>query len=717
MSLRDIGPLSEIYFLPEDDLVNDVIIPALEQSNQYRCMTAFFSSRSLQDLAPGLATYLTTGSNELELLASPYLQADDREAMQEGLRRPENIVQAIGEQLLSSPAIAEYALVRHTLKCLSYLLAVDRLSVKIVLVADGLFHPKAKIFSDERDSVATHGSNNFTQAGLTRNIEQVTVSASWRGEGDRSVIEKINSKFEQLWHGHNIGGYSVIPLPDALKERMVEVYAPKSPPTPEDFWKAYREKGGGEQIRSGQAGGEKGKGFHLPEHIEYRQGDYRHQGQAVDAWEASNRRGILEMATGSGKTITALVAAERLARRKNGLLILVGAPYLPLIDQWAGVVEEFGLEPLSVSDYSGREAKYGAFQRLIRELNLGLKDVGCVIGTDYFATDAETGRHLARCKKEVLLIADEVHNFGSERAVGGLPEEAGSRLGLSATPVRQYDEAGTEEMFGYFGGVVYEYGLEEAIGQCLVPYDYYVHSVHLTDSETDNWVALTDQLAEVGWMFKEDVGDEEQTTRALHIARKRRIIVEQASAKVESLETVLRKKAEEGIDHSLVYASDKNDEQLKAVNKLLLEELGLRIHQVTYHETGRPNLTRRLMSAFQDGDIEVLTAMRVLDEGVDLPEVHSAYMLASTTVERQWIQRRGRVLRKAPGKEKAEIHDWIALPPEGGRRKNFERGLRKLVKPELERVMAFARTATNARASDGPVVKVQRLLDRYFLEG
>jgi superfamily II DNA or RNA helicase len=610
------------------------------------------------------------------------------------------------------------------LTCLAYLVAARRIEVKVVIVKGGLFHPKVRIFYDGRDYIVVHGSSNVTQAGLTVNVEQVTVSRSWAGGDQATIVQRLLSEFEELWSGQPPKHIQVYTMPQALQARIVREYAPSSAPTPEQYWQALNhdtEKGLMEYGIATDAREPRPASWHrfaIPMGIDYEHGDFAHQGAAIRAWESAGRRGILEMATGSGKTLAALIAARRLLDESRRLLLVVAAPYRPLVSQWSSEVRRFGLEPVLSDTPMQKRERLARVQQAVRGLKLGVAEVECLVMTHDFLCDEVLQDELARYPGPKMLVADEVHDLGTPSFLNSPPESFEYRLGLSATPVRQYDEEGTEGLVSYFGPVVFQFGLEEAIGKCLVPYEYYVHPVLFTTAEESEWEELSDRLRSLGWLARRD-SDEGSADLPIAIQRlliRRRRVLEQASGKIESLRTILREQDVRAIRHTLVYASDKGRTQLREVNRLLIDELHVLAHQITEEETGKPDLMRTLRESFARGDaIQVLTAMRVLDEGVDIPEIETAYILASTTVERQWVQRRGRVLRKCQktGKKLAHIHDFLVLPPDGSET-SCPGDVQAMVKAELKRIMAFGRLSVNVASPGGAISTIMPIMERYF---
>jgi superfamily II DNA or RNA helicase len=266
------------------------------------------------------------------------------------------------------------------------------------------------------------------------------------------------------------------------------------------------------------------------------------------------------------------------------------------------------------------------------------------------------------------------------------------RLGLSATPRRQYDPAGTQALFDFFGDVCFEFSLDQAIGVCLVPYDYYIHLIELNADEMEAYVELTAKIRALSWKL------------------------ETAEGKLTHLTNLLKSIPSADLHHELIYATDKAPQQLKDVNEMLREQ-GILFHQLTAEETSDRRVTAQILATFQDGGLKVLTAKRVLDEGVNIPQIRRAFILASTTVERQWVQRRGRILRKcdAIGKTHGVIHDFVTLPPVHQLEDQDAKGL---VRSELRRVEEFARLARNYGDKDGPIKALQLMQSVvYGLEG
>lgn len=706
--LSDITGIQPIYFLPEDNLADDVLIPCLTAAGTFDCMVGYFSSRSFAQLAPGLATFLEHPERKLRLIVSPFLTREDREAIENGLKSESQFVEdSVGSLLTSREGI-----VQHTLRCLSYLIAQKRLEMKVALMQNAQFHLKAWIVTQHDERLAAHGSGNLTEAGLVKNYEQITVSRSWVDSTQEHIVTALQRKFTTLW-GRNEPSCRIYDLPAAVEDRILRDYPVNHPPTEQDYRDLVNEKGGfGLEEAWGFVTPDTGdyNNFAIPDYLIYRGGDYAHQGRAVDAWCANDFRGILEMATGSGKTITAMIGAKYAHERHGSLLIVIAAPYLPLVDQWCAEVQAFGITPVNLADVTGARKRRALIAKSQRRLRHGHSEVEVLVTTHDTLCDSDFLHVTSQAGGTKLLIADEVHNLGGRKTfVTSPPDCFDHRIGLSATPVRQYDERGTSFLTDYFGGVVFSFSLQEAIGVCLVPYDYYVHTVHLSEDESDQWFELTAKIRRMA-TWKDDDDRSEYVKKLL---RDRRLILEIAENKMVTLDRLLESAGPSSLQHALIYATDKRPDQLHAVNALLRRK-GILFHQLTAEETRNKATMRRILRSFQSGALRLLTAKRVLDEGVNIPEITTAYLLASTTVERQWIQRRGRILRKCAtiNKSYATLHDFLVLPPKASA--PLDPDVRTMVTQELSRIMEFASIARNAGKQDGASATIHRVVKQFF---
>ncbi|HMT25108.1 MAG TPA: DEAD/DEAH box helicase family protein [Microthrixaceae bacterium] len=587
--------------LPEDEIAGEVLIPALKVAEAFDCMVGYFGGQALRHLAPGLAAFVANGDQAMRLLVSPLLSDDDLAGIKMGLTTPEEVLaDAVGASLTDAVAL-EDALAQHTLHCFAYLLAAKRLEMKVVLIDDGIFHVKEWIFRSGGDLAVLSGSANFTGRAISRNVESLHLHRSWRDADNLDSCTESAAEFDLLWSGRKHRARTV-DLPDAVAEDLIRTYG-SDRPTEADFEDAL--------ARATLVPDEESSAtrFTIPSYLEIDEGPYSHQGRAVAAWEAAGRKGILAMATGAGKTISALVATRRLLEERQPLAIVIAVPTRPLVTQWAAECAEFGLRPL-VAPVMAKQKRLRAIQHALDNLTFEVSDVEAIIVTNEGLVDPDFRLLLDSYDGASILIADEVHNLGGIRDfITDPPSWPTAKLGLSATPIRQYDDEGTEALLRYFGEVVFEFTLDDAIGVCLVPYDYFVHRVDLTEPEREKYAELTERIrrrvAAAGGEFS---SDDLQLTILLN---QRRLILETADGKLAALEALLDRQSGRSITRTLFYATDKDPRQLDEVNEILRSR-HIRAHQVTESETSRGRLLAATMDAFASGVLHALTAKRVL---------------------------------------------------------------------------------------------------------
>ncbi len=698
--LRDLEGAAPLYVLPRDDLLS-VLVPALAAGDQLDCMMGFFASSSFAEIAPGLASYLRRSGRPIRLLISPYVSERDQHAMRSGLADPAEIAERV--VLESLPDADDLA--RHTLACLAWLIRAERLEFRIALQKEGLFHPKVWLIGLFGERAAFHGSGNMTNAGLTKNKEQVALARGWMDPVQAATEQRLRDEFNELWDNDD-PDCVVVKLPAALEQKILKDYGSGAMPDEADARRLWRRAKG---LRSESATDLGGPGvreraeFSIPVWLNYDTGPFAHQGRAVKAWLETGGRGILAMATGSGKTLTSLVACWKLQQAEGPLMIVIAAPYVPLVMQWCDEVELFGISATNLSNGSGPAERRRLIAAAGRRLAMGLSTTEILVVSHDILTDRAFQNQLAAVEAKRVLVADEMHNLGGAGFLSAQPEFFEFRLGLSATPVRQYDPDGTDKLFGFFGQPCFEFSIDEAIGVCLVPYDYYVERVELTHDEMGIFKDLSDQIRKLGWKIEQGIKD----ARLDNLLRQRRLVIETAENKLVRLSQLLDADGGRNLRFDLIYATDKAPSQLDAVNSALRAR-GVLYHQLTAEETRDRRGTATILANYQTGDLQVLTAKRVLDEGVNVPQIKRAFILASTTVERQWVQRRGRILRKcdAIGKSFGVIHDFVAMPPP---EMVQDPDAKKLVAGELKRVHEFARLARNFGAADGPIRALEEM--------
>ena len=419
-----------------------------------------------------------------------------------------------------------------------------------------------------------------------------------------------------------------------------------------------------------------------------------YQQEAIFSWFNNRGRGTLKMATGSGKTIIALAIAFELYRQIGLQVLIIICPYQHLVLQWQRECESFNLSPILAMN------RINSWQN---DLSTQLYNIRAqkqsfltVITTNSTLISEGFQSQVKFFPEKTLIVGDEAHNLGATKLVASLPRNVGLRLALSATPQRHYDESGTDALLDYFGKVLQpEFTLEDAIKKgALVPYLYYPVFVELTESESFLYAKITKRI---GFALSEN-SNWENNDNLTFLLTKRSRLVATAANKLVALKSLMQNRLY--TTHTLFYCGDgyvdnyhqDYNRQIAAVTRILGKELGYKVN--TYTAETPMEKREKLRSQFERGVLQGLVAIRCLDEGVDIPAITTAIILASTNNPRQFIQRRGRILRPYPGKKQAVLFDMIAIPPKLDR-KTWEIE-KKLLDKELIRFIEFAELADNA---------------------
>jgi DNA phosphorothioation system restriction enzyme len=647
----------------------------------------------------------------MRLVTSPKLSEQDVAAIAQGLEQRDAVIQRSLLRHLEEETIPDLA--QQRLAALTWLLARGLLEIKLAIPKSlrGLYHEKLGIFADAEGNLVTFGgSANESETALQHNFEVLEIFTSWQ-VGVETRAQRRAQAFENLWENRT-ANVEVMPFPAAVTRSLIQQYGPNTAPTeePEADWRPTSEPPVAEEPGdySLELPATSPSGVPLqPREIILR--DY--QQQAIANWFGNQGRGTLKMATGSGKTITALAIAAALYAKIQLQALIVVCPYRHLVNQWARECEKFNLKPILAFD---------TVQLWQRELSRQLYNLRSdrlpfitVITTNATLTGPAFQSQLSYFPEKTLIIGDEAHNLGSPKLAASLPRTIGLRLALSATPERYFDDLGTQALLNYFGPVLEpQFTLADALrAGALVRYRYYPLLVELTETEAQRYGELTTKIGQAL-----SIDEDAEANAALSALSMRRAkLIANAANKLTALRSLMQSRLH--TTHTLFYCGDGSVEEtvtaavtrhVDAVTYLLGKEMGYRVN--TY--TAATSLAERetLRQQFESGELQGLVAIRCLDEGVDIPATRTAVILASSHNPRQFIQRRGRVLRPAPGKERAEIFDMIVLPPDLAR-KTLD-AERSLLRKELQRFLEFADLADNAGAARVQLLDLQK---RYGL--
>ncbi len=445
-----------------------------------------------------------------------------------------------------------------------------------------------------------------------------------------------------------------------------------------------------------------------------------YQQQAIVNWFKNQGRGTLKMATGSGKTITALAIAHQLYQQIGLQVLIVICPFRHLVNQWGRECEKFQLQPILACESIHKWQSNFSYQ--LARINTGQQKFLTIVTTNETLITPGFQSQLKYLPDRTLIIGDEVHNLGAKKRVSSLPSNVGLRLALSATPERHYDDIGTQNILNYFGDILQpEFTLKDAIDcGALVHYLYYPILVELTTAESDRYLQLTRAISRklrYNRQHRHPHYDEFATPDLTPLLMQRARLLGAAANKLVALKTLMESRLD--TSHTLFYCGDGSSDsiqQLNAVTHLLGQELGYRVN--TYTASTSLADREQLRHQFESGTLQGLVAIRCLDEGIDIPAIKQAVILASSSNPRQFIQRRGRILRPDRGKDRAILYDMIVLPPklDSSPAHLSQRDTlaieRNLLKKELLRLIEFADLADNAAAARTQLLKLQK---RYGL--
>lgn len=711
MSLKDLNIEVE-YRSKHTDIATNFYIPLLKEASIYKRAVAYFSSSSLLEISIGICALAKRGG-KIRLVTSPCLSKEDIEAIREGyLKRNEVIKNAMLSKL--EEVTEEFE--KDRLDLLANLIAMNILEIKIVLIegGTGIFHEKVGIIEDEfGNKVAFSGSMNESETAFKKNYETIDVFCNWKIGDETRRFEKKFDAFENMWNGKD-KGIEVIEFPE-ISEEIIKKYRRREQVDFSVDMREYCKDNSKEKIK-------KSLGVRLPK--EYKLRDY--QEEAIKNWINNNYRGIFDMATGTGKTLTALGAIAKLSEKlQDKLGVIIVCPFQHLVEQWVEDIKKFNMKPIVGFSSSPQKDWKDRLKLAIRKLNYDdSNNFFCFICTNATFSSREVQNLLQKSKKSLLLVVDEAHNFGAISIRKLLIEKYNYRLALSATFDRYMDEEGTSELYNFFEKKVIEYPLKKAIEEkMLTPYYYYPIVVYLTVTELKKYNELSKKIK------KESRIDEKGKVTLSELGKililKRARIIAGAFNKIETLKKNLEKYKEE--KNILVYCGATNilseeadfsntdisdTKQIDCVQQMMYQKLGMKVAKFTANESIEERLKIKDSFVSKDG-IQAIVAIKCLDEGVNIPGIKTAFILASTTNPKEYIQRRGRVLRKAEGKEYAEIYDFITLP----RHLNEAKVLSKekleydisLVTREVRRMKEFSNLSKNSMSCQKLIMDIEEI--------
>ncbi|MEG0235352.1 MAG: DEAD/DEAH box helicase family protein [Cetobacterium sp.] len=637
--------LKSSYRSDNDNIYCDFLEKCLKSSTSYDRAVGYFTSDSLYLLLEGVEN-LIKNNGIMRVVTSPILSEKDVIAIK-NLDDKEVINLKIEKELKKFYFGEE----EDITKIFSWLILKGILQIKIAYQKNdiGIYHEKFGIFRDiEGSKVAFSGSVNETIGGMSRNFESIDVYSSLDGKKDLERIENKERDFKNLWE-NKTNKIEVIDIDEAIKKDIIS-----KAPTDEEIVVILDKRCKKKII----------KGLTKPKWLNIR--DY--QIEAFKNWKNNNYKGILEMATGSGKTLTALNIMTEISKNKRMFFIVV-CPQTYLVRQWAEEIKEFGVKSI-ICNSENKNWKNEINNKLFL-LNEDEIDCVVVVVTNKTLQNVSFVRALRRVKKDVMIVVDECHNIGSSSFEEFLEKEdlkkISLKLGLSATPDRQGDQKGNEIIEKYLGNVVFQFSLEDAIkGGFLTNYKYYPYFVTLSEDEEKEYIELSKKIASMSFSKNSNLKDRKKESTALEMLLfKRARLLNLTNSKIEKLLEVID---EDSFNNLIYVGAGKSREEYensdqKFIDKTIeaiSEKLDFKLMKFTSQES--KDEREVVIKKFIEKDINAVVAIKCLDEGINIPSIERAYILGSTSNYREYVQRRGRILRKSDNKSIAEIHDFLVIP-------------------------------------------------------
>lgn len=699
---------------------------ALCNATTFDIKLGFFSSSAINVLADGFAAFLYNGGR-MRMIINDVLSEEDRTAIVVGesdINTPYFDLNAIGH--------ISYTLSKHDehfFECLSWLIRNERIEIKIITpkIGNGIAHSKCGVFSDGINKVAFDGSCNFSKMALIENIESINAFCDWDGERDKERINDIVRDFNRTFSGED-------DTVKYLKADQIITYITKTykykdiQELLEDERRILHRRAENSTSDSIRRVLERAKAKVKNEQLTTLTPKFpfteprSYQKEAFNKWKVS-QKGLFAMATGTGKTLTSLNCLLEIYNKFKYYQALILVPTITLVEQWEDECKRFNFSHIiKVS------SKNNGWRSEIDDIKLkeslaqsdDLPPSFIIIATyASFSRESSFKQLMSLSKKtqrQMLLIADEAHNIGAPNVISKLDRmRILRRIGLSATPERQFDDKGNNaimQFFGCDGKYTFEYSMKDAIDNgFLCRYKYFPHVVRLNEDEMAEYKKISLQLAKSYNVDEDTFSGADDILMRLLLKRKR--IIHKAQNKEEVFRQIIKQRFEEcgNLKYTLVYVPegvqlDSTVQYATTDNPIDDADVDKLIDKYTQiiQEISPTTTVRKFVSGIQDrdevlrkfstGETEVLTSMKCLDEGVDVPRSELAIFCASTGNPRQFIQRRGRILRKHPDKHIAIIHDLVVAPEFDSAEENYNME-RNLLKGELQRVKDFAGLSEN----------------------
>lgn len=701
----------------------------LNNSTSIDLLLGYFSSAAINVLSLGFAKFIHKGGI-LRLVVNNVLSEQDKDAIkigQDGETPPLDLRDI--KKLKAS--LDDYG--SHFFQCLSYLISEDRIQIKVVTPKgrNGIVHYKSGSFSDGEDVVGFKASCNFTAFGLLENLEELDAFLSWENSRSSKMIARQKKDFEDIFSGKSeiVNYLSIDEVKVAIKSEFGSPDIDELIMQEEDLVKRKQKTFNNKSLKNtiDKIHNEFEQVIREPR-FPYPSGPREYQKEAYDNWFQNDHKGVFAMATGTGKTITSLnclLNEYHKSGEKKSYKAVIVVPTVALVEQWKEECAKFNFRNvISVSSKERWNENLAFFNTASKLIDTSF----IVIVTYASLTRGRFQNHFKQLPEETLFIADEAHNLGSSSILRILPGvHLQKRIGLSATPDRKYDESGNEAINDFFNDkppYIVSFSMKNALDMnWLCAYEYHPHVVHLNKQEQEEYAKISKQLMNY---LDPKTGTYKKDEMVERLLLKRKRIIHKAANKLDVFKQILKEEFQkrgnlkytlvyvpEGLepDYSQVDIDEEDEDEIRLINEytkaVSATDDFIMVKQFTSGSSNRSSV----LENYEQGNIHVLTSMKCLDEGVDVPRSDLAIFCASTGNPRQFVQRRGRVLRLHDDKTHATIHDLVVIPNMDIVETSYEME-RNLVKTELMRVADFASLAMNKTQTYNALEEV---LDFYNL--
>lgn len=658
----------------------------------------YFSTNAIINIAFSFASFIRKGG-VVRFITNQYLNSNDIGLLGE-FDLEQSQLKKVKETYEDAEALSNTfkSVSQHFFDCLKYLISVEKLLIIPVVCKSNIgksneemSHYKIAFFYDDDENwIYSTGSSNFSFGGMVRNGEKIDVTRSWtdfirtevKEDNENKEEEKEDIMKDQLRIDDIINNQED-EFQKLAKENLIEVIARKGKSKDIDQL-VMDEKEIQSEIKRLYKTGRKNlfanykEGKEVEKEPKFPFAEPRqYQKDAYNAWVKNNYKGLFAMATGTGKTITSLNCVLNEYHIHNKYNVIIAVPTRSLLSQWVSEAKKFNFSNIITTSDSN--------YKKVLQRNLITKNNLVLITTYATITRGSLEQIFMQFSSELsefIFISDECHNIGSQKLFNKIPQFFKKRIGLSATPDRKYDVRGSNNLYSYFNSsppcFTYSYSMKRAIEKdVLSEFNYYPRFTSLQEDELKEYIEITKKIAR---FLLPNSGKNPDWVNALLIKRKR--IINKARNKKQLLKQIVteivhdKSKPEfnfafvyvpEGYEKNLVVEEEDNDlhdldDRDKRIMddycKILGDEMEFKIQKFLGETRSKDSVLER----FKDGKLDALLAMKCLDEGVDIPRTQYGIFCASSGNPRQYIQRRGRVLRTHDEKKLSYIYDMIVVP-------------------------------------------------------